>query len=90
MAKYTVGTDQDNTGEIPLVQVFEEKQINGKMESERRTLESSPADTGVKAPKQPPSAAIDPPMFKAWSGGRVISLQVVVGIKSDKPTLFIA
>ena len=42
----------DKRGEIPAVQGFEEQKIKAKMEPERRTLESSPAGTGVEVPKQ--------------------------------------
>ena len=41
--------DQDKQGEISL-DVREEEKIEGKMEPEGRTLESSRADTGVEAP----------------------------------------
>ena len=38
--------------EIPLVQVFEEGKTEGKIKPERTMLESSPAGSGVEAPKQ--------------------------------------
>ena len=45
--------DKDRRGENPLlVQVFEEERIEGKMEPERRTLESLPAGTGVVGPEK--------------------------------------
>ena len=45
--------DQDKRGEILFGQVFGKGKVKSKIESERTTLESSPASLGVEAPKQP-------------------------------------
>ena len=44
-------SDQDNRGEI-LLDIYEEENIEGKMEPEQRTLKSSRAGGGLKAPGQ--------------------------------------
>ena len=46
------GDEDYKEGELSLVQVFEKDEIEDKMEPARKTLESSPAGTGVEAPGQ--------------------------------------
>ena len=47
------GGDQSKRGETPLkVQVGAKKKFKGKMEPERKTLQSLPAGTGVEALEQ--------------------------------------
>ena len=46
-------SDKVNRGKTPRVQVFGKERVQGKMESERITLESSLGGTGVEASEQP-------------------------------------
>ena len=88
--------DQVKRGEIPLdVHIGEKKNVKGNMESERATIHSSPAVTGVGVPKHPRLSCrsiqrttvgdcrhVDASLEQGGS----IFFQVVVGVKPDKQT----
>lgn len=86
---------QNKQGEVPLVQGFEEKKMEGKIKPDSTMLESSPVGTGAEAPKQwrlllmnmqRTTACMSTAADDGLETGGVLFFDVVVGVKPDKPT----
>ena len=87
------GNGEDKGREIPCyVHVCKEKRIQGKMEPERRTIESSLAGTGPETPGQPRLSSrkmqrtpVDSCTHANGSSEleEIICLQAVVGMKPE-------